>query len=425
MIGPNFNEFKSIITEDLFYKFATESNFPIKTISNYRSADGDSKSGGILYRQYYKTSGKKNDDSFNETYKKISLKTDKEIYDYHIEKLFNKIIVYDWPGSTNTVAAPEALASIPQLYICEYDVFISKIYRKCDISYSSSVLYQIRLRLGDPSATYELGKEYLLNLKESEGSSNKWYPGPSSYSYGINNPIFYPSIKQKKVTVSEEDAKFWEARSKLELPDAVLKVGDVEFSAHLAVLLMRSVYFSTLINSGLKESQDLKKIEIEFKIQPKNFKTILEFIYTKAIDFKEKTLEDLYEITSFAKESMNSDLDRECVGEYRRRMDSHTFWQILQVAESLDNSLLTAHCKVFLKQIPSWIGSYFTVKSTSFETLQEGLRIADYLNDATFSNAIIKEIENRKSILSTKETIIKYVTHKTGLSQEELKDLFK
>lgn len=396
MSTPSLSEFKSIITEDKFFQLIDESKFPIKNVDAmfcYKNCYGDKS-------LYYSRIDK-------EEYGKIVKKGNKDLYDFHIDNLFNKLIYYPRKVGSVEFISFRTFSFVNINFLCEYDQLISKIFKETCITYNNSLLEQIKSNLFDPLATYEMGKKHVKDLFDQSyfdytTCTDNRLPEErcTRHSFDINNPIFFPSIVQERGIVEEKDKQLWESRTTNKQDvDAVITIKSIRFPVHSKVLKSKCEYFKIFFEGGFKESQNLLNIVLDDNIRPENFEKILYFIYTKDIDFKGVSLEDLFEITSYSQlikscgqEKEFEDLVHECVREYRRKLQKSTFWQILKDALTLQNDKLKMQCETFLKLHPKWIENNITSMEMSLEQLKEGVTLGTYLKNKEFVNACKKEI---------------------------------
>lgn len=400
MIRPTLSDFQSIIPLEKFYKIAEETKFPIEKVCDFYHHQQDVQNRKVLYAfqsdKYEEDNIKYKEDEFYLKFLKFGGADDKtQRYNYHIEQLFNALVLKGWhtpQQGLETLANGKSFEYVPKEIICELDRFIFRIYEEAGISYKDSLLDYIRERLANPSATYEDGKKFYEFSEEELGLC-------PSYSYDLNNPLFFPSIKQQTVVVSKEDADLWASRTDKhkQTTDKVLKVGEKIFSIHSEVLVKSCEYFRLLLQGGFNESKG-KEIPITLQIEPNSFEKILKFIYTKAIDFKDESFKDLYEITRCAQEIELKSLEKECVMEYRRRLELKNFKEILRAAHNLQNEGLKQQCQLFLKMHLKWIEENITAHEMSVEELQATYADARFLKNTPFMDACIKAIEIGKKI---------------------------
>lgn len=296
---------------------------------------------------------------------------------------------------------PTEIVHTMKVYLVNQRIF-KELGIKLKLSHNSQTLEDLT---GDPTLAP------LLDINFVENNLSKIKDICSSmprFSCEINNPYIFPEINQKPVEILKEDIRAFELKD--EFHDTILIVGNKEFYVTKLTLAAASDYFRKIFTVKMKESTD-NKIELQLDIQPESFEKVLEFIYTKNTTLESVSMDDLYQVTNFAQLAGLTDFLDLCIGEYRRRLSSKNFWDILNATTELQHTALKEFCTLFLSQHPNWITRHIHMDEATPQELVHMLNIARCIKQTSWEVSILNTL--KKSVPSDETfTFLSTIAHR-------------
>lgn len=201
----------------------------------------------------------------------------------------------------------------------------------------------------------------------------------------INNKHFFPEFYKNEVQVSGTDKRAWDLRDKFS--DAVFVIKGKEFKVSKLLLSSTSEYYEKLFTSGTLETKQ-ERVEIDLNIEPDSFERLLEYIYTKKSCLEKVPLADLEHLTSFAHMAKLDGFEWLCINEYRCRLTSESFFEILKVAKRIEIESLKEHCIFFRDTHPNWFKNHIHLNEYTIEGLADLLSTVQYVGKYDFEEEI-------------------------------------
>lgn len=223
---------------------------------------------------------------------------------------------------------------------CQFEDLVRKIFHEVlNVSCEKSKQYET-LRANPHSSSEYIVGDLFVSWKHSQNKELRALLGLTELPEEVD-------VEKKRLNQFRKEKKFC---------DYTLLVKEREFAVHKVVLAKYSDYFDAFFSAQFKEAQANAPAKFgEEELTPEVFEALLQYIYTRTVDFSKADASFLIQLANLAKLCMDDTLLHLCVSKLLTAINEKSFFEIASFATIIEDKRLVASCRHYLAKNASLI----------------------------------------------------------------------